>query len=95
MHRDQRSGWLLLVMAGILVGVIAFGMIYINRKVAASEARDCATLRADIIAVESAGQLTETGAAVTMARRVRYAQIPCSPPLPPPTFETVQSTTPR
>ena len=95
MHRDQRNGWLLFLMAGIMVGLIAFGMIYVNRKVAASEARDCETLKADITAVESAGKLTEPGAAVTMARRARYAQIGCEPHLPPPSFEVIPVTPSR
>jgi hypothetical protein len=93
MDRERKSGWLLGVMAAMLVSVITFGLLYVNRQVAASEQRDCDTLRADILAIESAGRLTNAGVSVTEARRLRYAQIHCKPHLPPPDYEIISPTT--
>jgi len=91
--RDRRSGWLLLVLTVTMVTFIAFSLLYVNNRVAASEERDCDTLRADIAAIEQAGQITEAGVNVTQARRVRYLEIGCVPPLPEPHYEIVK--TPR
>lgn len=100
MHREARTGWLFGLLAATLVLVIGLGAIYINstaeRYVEQSEQRDCATLAADIEAIESAGQLTEGGVRVTLARRGRYHQIGCVPPLKPPDYKIiVPSSTPR
>lgn len=89
MDREKQSGWLLGIMAGTLVLTLAFSMLYINRVVAESERRDCATLLADITAIEHGGQLTDSGARVTLSRRARYAEIGCVPPIPPPHYRIV------
>lgn len=89
MDRETRSGWLLWLLAATIVATWIIGPIYVSRIVERSEQRDCETLRADITAVESAGQLTTAGDAVTQARRVRYAQIPCEPMLPEATYKVI------
>lgn len=83
MDKERKSGWLLGMMALVLAGVIGFGLVYVNRQVAASEQRDCETLRADIEAIEEAPVLTPAGQRVTQSRRERYAQIGCEPALKP------------
>lgn len=99
MDRERKSGWLLGLMTATLVAVIALGALYINRVaerfVEESERRDCATLSADISALEQAGQLTEAGSRLTLARRTRYAQIGCEPHLAPPTFVIVSPQQPQ
>jgi hypothetical protein len=93
MDTERKSGWLLGVMTGVLVLVVAFGLVYMNRVaehfVQVSEERDCDTLRADIEAIEMAPQLTRAGQNVTLARRARYAQIGCTPVLPPPHYKLI------
>jgi len=92
-RRERRSGWLLALLAATLVIVVGLGAIYINRTaeryVEQSEQRDCETLAADIEAIESAGQLTEAGVRVTLARRGRYHQIGCEPPLKRPDYQII------
>lgn len=89
-RRERRSGWLLGLMAATIVLLVGFGLIYMNtvagRFVEQSEQRDCATLRADIEALEESGQMTKAGERVTLSRRERYAQIGCEPVLPAPSF---------
>ncbi len=96
---SRGSGWLLGLLALTLAATIGFGLVYINntaeRFVQQSEQRDCDTLRADIEAIEQAGQLTKAGQNVTLSRRARYAQIGCTPSLPPPTYRIITPTPTR
>lgn len=87
MDRERRSGWLLAMMAGIVVGLIAFGMIYVNRQVAASERRDCGDKLAEIRVYEAIPPSTETGQAAWVSKVARYRQIGCEPPVVDPPVE--------
>lgn len=87
--REKRSGWLMAMLAAMVVFTFSFGLIYVNRVVAESERRDCESLLADIQAIEEGGQLTESGARVTLSRRIRYVRIGCEPHIGPPTFKIV------
>lgn len=82
MDREQRSGWLIAMLAAIVVGVIAFGMIYTSRLVKESERRDCDTLRSDIEAYQDLPPATRAGWNQWNSKTERYRQIGCTPPVP-------------
>ncbi len=85
MDKEQQTGWLLVLMTAILVGVVAFGAIYVNLRaehfVKESEQRDCASLLSDIQAYEETPPTTRTGLGQWESKVGRYQQIGCSPEL--------------
>ncbi len=87
MDTERKSGWLLGVMTFVLVFVVAFGAIYMNwtaqRFVEQSEQRDCDSLLADISVYAETPPITRTGLNQWRSKVNRYAEIGCSPYLPP------------
>lgn len=80
--REQKSGWLIAMLAALVVAVMAFGMIYTSRMVAASERRDCDTLRSDIEAYQAEPPGSRVGWNQWNSKTQRYREIGCEPAVP-------------